>query len=202
LHRLKENQGLTGAKGEGYSVARNPCVIFLDSDDYFVDGVGSAVQDELNGATNYPIVFFRCQTRGGDFIGQKQGERFEIDLPTYLRFVSFGEAFVALNKRHIGGQMLYETGLRSHEGLGYSRVIAKFGPAFMSDIIARVYVTEGEDRLSTRRIKLIQMPRLAQGHMMMLREFGSKMGILRFVMTFLKAFSYAIVGNINAMIKR
>ena len=196
LLRLADNVGVTGAKNAGYAAARNSWIIFLDSDDHFIPGAGRAIEAELQTATEFSIVFFRCRTHFGTFVGTREGERRIIDLATYLRHTSFGEALIAINKRRAGETGPYETKLRGYEGLGCARVIRRAGPALLSNVVGRTYVTEGADRLSTRRSWFRRMPRLAKGHATMILEFGFQMGPIKLLNLGLKAGIYYVVGSL------
>jgi glycosyltransferase involved in cell wall biosynthesis len=191
---LQENIGVSGAKNIGYTNSSGEWVVFLDSDDYFEKGVATHIVNELQLSSESPIVFFRCRTQAGDFVGEREGERLKLNLKTYLRYTSFGESLTAINKRLIKSSVPYVQTLRGYEGIGCARLIRDFGPAVLSNVVARIYVISGGDRLSTRQGFLSRLPLLAKGHFMMLREFSPQMSRLKNLALFFKAFIYFVVG--------
>lgn len=193
---LKENLGVSGAKNEGYKVSDSDWVLFLDSDDFYEDNVGFSVLSELQLSKDSPIVFFRCRNDKGDFVGQKEGQRFSIDLRSYLRNTSFGEALTAINKNLTKSTLPFIQPLRGYEGIGCARLIRDFGPAILSDVVARVYVTSGSDRLSVRKGFLMRLPLLAKGHFMILQEFSDQLSAKHYFSLLMKALVYFVAGNI------
>jgi len=191
----KVNLGVTGSKNEGYKVARHDWVIFLDSDDWYLESAGADLLNELNANSKQPIVFFRCVDQAGNFVGQLFEQSRLLDLRTYLQHASFGEALTAVNKKMVGSQLPYVSNLRGYEGIGCCRLIDQFGPAFLSGVVARVYDQRGDDRLSVPSGMLRRMPLLAQGHMLMLKEFGANMRLSRAIGYLLKALVYYVCGK-------
>ena len=59
------NVGVSGAKNIGYQVAKFNWVVFLDSDDWYIDGVGEKMARELRFNQHRPIIFFRCINHEG-----------------------------------------------------------------------------------------------------------------------------------------
>lgn len=196
------NLGVTGAKNLGYKSARGEWTIFLDSDDAYVDGAGTAMGAEMAASNRSPLIFFRCIDETGRFVGDLQNVRRVIDLHTYLRYTSFGEALTAVNKSLCGASPPYVAELRGYEGLGCARLIEKHGAALLSDVVGRIYTTEGDDRLSSARGMLKRMPLLARGHYLMVSEFGRQMSITQGMALVLKASVYRLAGLINGIIPK
>lgn len=191
---LPDNIGVTGAKNVGFTSALGDWVVFLDSDDEYVQGAGPIVKLQLETAPSRPIVFFRCQDQDKAFVGTHKGEEIELDLNTYLRHTSFGEALTAINKRIVGDDSPYPAELRGYEGIGCCRLINEFGPALLSRHVARVYYTDGLDRLSVSKGFLDRMPLLAKGHWTMVKEFWQGLGPTRSFIYLAKAATYLILG--------
>jgi glycosyltransferase involved in cell wall biosynthesis len=188
------NLGVTGAKNVGYSMARCEWVIFLDSDDWFVENIDRQILAEFNLYSNAPIIFFRCTDQNGKFVGVRFEQSQLIDLPTYLQNTSFGEALTAINKKLVQNEP-YVTELRGYEGLGCCRLIAEFGPAVLSSVVARVYDQGGNDRLSINSGMFKRMPLLAKGHWLLLKEFHGSMKNHKIVSYLFKIVIYYVIGN-------
>jgi glycosyltransferase involved in cell wall biosynthesis len=188
------NVGVTGAKNAGYAQAKGDWVIFLDSDDEFIQQAGRAMEEQLMVSTTRPIVFFRCRDHQGKFVGECEGIEVELGLKNYLKHTSFGEALTAVNKRLIGKNQPYPTDLRGYEGLGCCRLIQEFGPALLSKTDGRIYYTDGTDRLSLSRGLLSRMPLLAKGHWVMAKEFWAELDFTKVVGYLVKAFIYMVLG--------
>lgn len=201
LVALPANRGVTAAKNAGYARARTRWVVFLDSDDRYLEGCGSALQAELHDSAGRPIVFFRCQDEAGCFVGTRQGQRADLPLRDYLVHTSHGEALTAVNKALVRARP-YPASLRGYEGLGCARIIARHGPARLAAVVARVYDQRGEDRLSSRRAMFRRMPLLARGHLAMAREFRREMPAARRLRLFLVAAAYMLAGRAYAALTR
>jgi len=196
LIELRQNIGVTGAKNCGYEESNEDWVIFLDSDDAYLPDIGPAIEETLATSGASPIVFFRCQDQVGRFVGQRQGEDLQLDLSTYLKYTSFGEALTAVNKKLIGAAPPYLSDLRGYEGLGCCRLIRKFGPARLSAITARVYDTSGADRLSISAGLLRRLPLIARGHWILVREFGTLISSRNYLTLLIKASVYFLIGSL------
>jgi glycosyltransferase involved in cell wall biosynthesis len=196
IESLLENIGVTGAKNHGYVKAKGRWVIFLDSDDYYDSNVGKLILDDLESSAEQPIIFFRCRTQAGTFIGTKKHSILEIELRTYLKDGSYGEALTAFNKGMIGVLPPYISELRGYEGIGCAQIIKKYGPARLSKVIARVYVLDGKDRISNGKLFITRMPLISIGHIKMIKEFWREMSFSQVLLLGGKSFFYLIIGQL------
>ena len=71
----------------------------------------------------------------------------------------------------------------------------------LSKVVARRYNCSGKDRLSVSTGLLHRMSLLAQGHIIMVREFGSKMRWYKTVGYIIKAAAYGLIGNLYRLTK-
>ncbi|MGB6329372.1 MAG: glycosyltransferase family 2 protein [Halarcobacter sp.] len=197
---LEENLGVTGAKNRGFLEAKGEWVVFLDSDDLLVENCFVEMLNVFSTYEKFPIIFFRCINELNKFVGIKFEDNKILDLQEYLDNTSYGEALTAINKK-LDSAPPYITELRGYEGLGCTRLIYKYKNALLSNLIARVYVQNSQDRLSVNSGFLKRMPLLSKGHFLMLKEFGSFMTIKDRTFYFIKAISYYVVGNIYYFIK-
>lgn len=201
LVSLERNVGVTGAKNAGYAIAKTDWVIFLDSDDLLMPDISQAMLCELSAYNNNPIVFFRCQDQNGKLVGANQGLRLSLDLRSYIKCGSFGEALTAVNKRLHGEVPPYPQELRGYEGLGCCRIIRKFGPAILSPVVARVYYSGSADALSSLPGMLKRAKYLAIGHWIMSCEFRREMRSSQAWMYRIKAAVY-MAGHFVAAVAR
>lgn len=183
------NLGVTGSRNEGYVIARGEWALFLDSDDQLLRDAADEVVRTLVFNREKPIVFFRCIDERNRFVGRRFDRDVTLELKTYLKHMSYGEALVVVNKRLVGKPPFIKE-LRGHEGLGLSRIIKEHGPALLSRVIARRYNRDGGDRLSVSGGFAERMPLIARGHVRMIREFYRDMDPQRTVAYFLKASVY------------
>ena len=198
LKCLHKNLGVTGAKNYGFVTAKADWVFFLDSDDYYVQGSGYLMFAELRTSDAFPIVFFRCRTQDGVFIGKYEGFRILLDLRTYLQFTSFGEALTAINKLMVGDKPPYVDYLRGYEGIGCARLISSFGPALLSEKCTRIYVLGEGGQLSCGKIFNSRLRDIANGHLLLINEFGAHINLLHKLSLFIKAMYYHLKYKLNS----
>lgn len=194
------NRGVTGSKNEGYMASKFDWVIFLDSDDSFLQNVGKALVASLETYKDKPLLFFRCIDQKGNFVGKRFQGDVALDLDSYLEHMSYGEALTAVNKR-IVQQKPYIESLRGHEGIGCCRIISRYGPAMLSSLVVRRYDCSAADRLSVSTGLFSRMSLIAQGHLMLVHEFGARMRLARRLGYLVKAGAYSVVGTVYRVVE-
>ena len=172
LLAFEENRGVTAAKQGGAAIARSKWVIFMDSDDYFLDGCGAQVAKVLEAqGEDTPLVFFRCLDQStGHVIGPKLDEMLRLGIRDLLSRGTPGECMPAVRSNVIKA-MPYSEDLRGFESLTHARIIRRFGHAVVSPVIARAYCTDSQDRLSTRAGLRKRSCHLSRGYLRLLHEF-------------------------------
>ncbi|MDC4205853.1 MAG: glycosyltransferase family 2 protein [Candidatus Manganitrophus sp.] len=201
LLRNATNRGVTGSKNEGYLAAGGSWVIFLDSDDTLLQGVGEAMVSTLDIHSERSLVFFRCVDQIGNFVGTRFEKERLLDLETYLKHTSFGEALTAVNKNIVKREP-YIASLRGYEGLGCCRIIECHGAAVLSTVVARCYDLGVGDRLSVSASLFRRMPLLARGHLMLVHEFGERMRWGKVLGYLMKALVYGVAGGVYRCVER
>ena len=194
------NVGVTGSKNRGYLASAGDWVVFLDSDDILLPEAGRDMVAALYRYSNIPLVFFRCVDHNNKFVGQRFHSDVQLTIETYLAHTSFGEALTAVN-RNIVKQIPYIEELRGNEGIGCCRIIDCYGAGVLCNIVARQYDKTGDDRLSVFAGLFNRMPLIARGHLILVREFGSRMHWCKAVNYYLKAFVYTLIGRTYQFIK-
>lgn len=197
----ERNVGVTGSKNAGFDASLGDWVFFLDSDDTLSDNVWGAMLAVLQSAESRPIVFFRCKDQEGSVVGTRLETELLLDIKTYIRHTSYGEALTAINKGLVE-KAPYISALRGYEGLGCCRLIEKYGPAVLSTVVARRYDQSANDRLSVSHGFLRRMHLLARGHWMLVQEFGADMRLAQRLAYLLKAAVYFVVGGIYHLGRR
>ncbi|AXX91793.1 hypothetical protein CPU12_11460 [Malaciobacter molluscorum LMG 25693] len=196
----KKNLGVTGSRNRGFFLSSNDFVFFLDSDDEFISNNSKHILNYLNKNIDSPMIFFRCIDEKNNFVGTRFDFEKKIEIFEYIQKGSYGEILCVINK-NIVNDTPFEEELRGYEGLSLARIINKYGFAILSDVIARLYNCDGEDRLSVNSGFLRRMPLLSKGHFLMLKEFGKFMTLKSKFFYFIKAILYYIIGNIYNFMK-
>lgn len=91
--------------------------------------------------------------------------------------------------------------LRGGEGVDCSRIIARHGPALLSEVVAREYDTRKDDRLSSPKGFAASMPLLAKVHGLMLKEFGRQMSWRRRLRYCIGIIGYTLVGQLYRLVR-
>ncbi|WP_151945332.1 glycosyltransferase family 2 protein [Aliarcobacter butzleri] len=196
----KENLGVTGSRNIGFFYSKNSWVFFLDSDDELLSNNSEIILNSLNRNIDSPMIFFRCIDEKDNFVGTRFDFEKKIEIFEYIEKGSYGEILCVINKS-IVNDVPFEEKLRGYEGLSLARIINKYGFAILSDVVARLYNCDGDDRLSVSSGFLRRMPLLSKGHFLMLKEFGKFMTLKSKSFYFIKAMVYYVVGNIYYFIK-
>ena len=200
IYRLEANSGVTGAKNFGFLQSTADWVIFLDSDDEYVEECGDLLLDELTKHSCCPVVFFRCQDQSGNFVGRLEHKEVILDLSTYIEKTSYGEALTEINRTMIGKVPPYVASLRGYEGIGCSRLICQYGAAILSKHKARIYDTSSVDRLSISQGFYNRSLLLARGHFMMVSEFSSFMSMKTIAAYLFKSLVYFSIGKVYSVV--
>lgn len=201
LIQLKENIGVTGAKNAGYTAANGKWVVFLDCDDLLVAEKLKDMEKIFSENSNKPIIFFRCINQNGVFVGEWFEKERCLDIATYTKSSSFGEALTAINKSLVKIEP-YEKNLRGCEGIGCSRIILKFGDALLSNLVARVYFQDSSDRLSSPKGFLKRIKLIGKYHFLRVKEFHNHMTISMKLLTIIKVPIYYFIGSIYSVMTR
>ena len=173
----RKNLGVTGAKNSGARKATGEWIIFLDSDDKLLTNIGLKMKKIVQATPEFcSVVFFRCANEYGQLLGPEQTEESWLNLYAFLHQGTPGECLPVVRRSHFL-DFSYEEDLRGFEGLTYGKMIKCFGPVLVSSVVARVYGTENNDRLSTRTNIRKRGCLIALGYYRMIRLFYPVLGV-------------------------
>ena len=149
----------------------------MDSDDVFVTDRCSCACEVLESvADNCPIVFFRCINKSdGKLIGTFFENQISLNFRSFVNKGTPGECLPVVRTDCLM-KIPYSADLRGFEGLTYSELILKYGPAYLSTLILRKYCTEENlSRLSTKKAIKRRGFVIAKGYLRYLTRFGFKL---------------------------
>ncbi|WP_083961893.1 glycosyltransferase family 2 protein [Tepidiphilus margaritifer] len=189
--KLKENHGVTGAKNIGAFAARGDWLVFMDSDDFFLQNAGQIIQDELKRLAEFDMIFFRCIDEiSGVLIGSASAEC-SIDFRYILNKGTPGECLPVV-KRTTFLRHIYNEELRGCESLSYIKILHSGGRAYVSKEAVRVYRSKGDDRLSSRSNILKRADKMLKYNTALLRYIGSMTPKVAAKIT-IKAIAYGVI---------
>jgi glycosyltransferase involved in cell wall biosynthesis len=172
--RHETNLGVTAAKNSAFAQSSAGWVLFLDSDDEFIQESALAVAAVLLDHNDEALVFFRCVDQAGTLVGRRFDAPQRLSLPRYTTHTSYGEALVAINKA-VTPAPPFDADLRGYEGIGCARIIKRFGPALLATVVGRRYDRSRNDRLSGFLGTLKRAGHLARGHLRYISLCGNEM---------------------------
>lgn len=188
LFTLPLNNGVTYAKQFGAKQSTGYWIIFMDSDDHFINEKTSDIITCLENNCKYPIIFFRClDTVSLELIGENQNTPIVRNARELLLYGTLGECLPVVNRSAII-KYPFITSLKGFESLTYIQISNMIGDVLISPIIARYYNRdENIDRLSSRKNIKERSCELAQGNLMILKMFSSKLrfSVYRYVIKYM-----------------
>jgi glycosyltransferase involved in cell wall biosynthesis len=148
-NKLNINIGVTGAKNKGVELSTGNWIVFMDSDDYFLEITGQKFYDELVLKNDYDLLFFRCVDNDTNELIGPLREAYELTFEEMINFGTPGECLPVIKRKAIIN-FPYHTDLRGCESLSYYDMFYDNCKAYVSDIVVRGYDASGEDRLSLK----------------------------------------------------
>lgn len=174
------NKGVCAAKNTGAQAARGAWIIFLDSDDELIPESYSKVCMAIKDNEESPIHFFSCLAES-QAEGSASNLAEKINFAKYIKSGTGGEKLPVL-KRSVFSNCMYDEDMPGYEGLAYMRIIKMYGSVCIYDLPVRRYYTNNQDRLSARAGLWKRSGRLAIGHLRVIFEHYSSMGLLSILM--------------------
>ena len=142
------NKGVCSAKNTGAFNASNEWLIFLDSDDELLANAAQELIDIIVHNSETSLHFFRCVDSENQLIAKELYGSVSISLDEFLLSGTRGESLPVIRRQHFLNNS-YEEDINGFEGLSYAKIIMENGAAKLHNVVARVYYTDGDDRLST-----------------------------------------------------
>jgi glycosyltransferase involved in cell wall biosynthesis len=172
LYRLERNIGVTGAKNKGTELASGDWMVFMDSDDCFLDNIGKSIYDELNKNDNYDLLFFRCIDKELKKLIGPEKKSYDLTLSELINNGTPGECLPVVRKSVMLSHP-YPAKLRGCESLSYFSILEAGLKAFVSDLIVRQYDSTGTDRLSMKKSIIKRSDKLLEYHFKSLKYWNS-----------------------------
>lgn len=148
LIELGVNQGVAAAKNAGAQAATGDWLIFMDSDDWFVDAQVPAMLQNMQQKHAADVFFFRCRDQQSRaLIGRPMSAR-ELSLADMLNGGTPGECLPVV-RRSVILQHLYPAALRGSEGLSYLAMLKAGFRIHLSELVVREYDDISTERLSS-----------------------------------------------------
>ena len=187
-----QNGGSTAAKADGARSASGDWLVFLDSDDELLPEATTAMPAFIAAYRETPVFFFRCIDQAGRLIGPLVLPR-ALSLTDLLSVGTPGECLPVIS-RPAFVRFPPDNDPAAFEFLSTLRVVQAYGPAMLSDAIARRYYTEHEDRLTSRSGNLRRVKKHVEGFRRTLREFGALMPLRKRAAILVRIFCYSLIG--------
>lgn len=168
LVELPTNVGVAGAKNAGALHASGDWLIFMDSDDAFVDDAMADLRREIVSHPQDVIQFYRCRNFDTKSLIGPEQDAGEITLRRLLNGGTPGECLPIL-KRTEFLTAFYPTELRGSEALTYLQLAKSGCRIYLSSLVAREYDDSGNDRLSNRRGVYKRAPLLIKHNLRLLK---------------------------------
>jgi len=189
------NGGSTVAKADGARNASGDWLVFLDSDDELLPEAASAMLAVIDAHRDTATFLFRCVDQTGRLIGPPMTPRL-LSLSYLVAVGTPGECLPVISRAAFLRFPPDDDPL-GFEFLSTLRVVQAYGPAVLSDVVARRYYTDLGDRLSSRAGNLRRAKKHVDGLRRMLREFGALMPWRKRLDVFIRIFCYGVVASVT-----
>jgi glycosyltransferase involved in cell wall biosynthesis len=185
------NGGSTVAKSDGARTASGDWLVFLDSDDELTPGAAHAMPAFVDAHRDAAVCFFRCIDQTGHLIGPPMPLRM-LSLEYLLAVGTPGECLPVISRTAFLEYPADNDPL-GFEFLATLRIVRAYGPAALSDAVARRYYTSHDDRLSSRTGNLQRAKKHVVGLRRTLSEFGTLIPWRKRLGIFLRIFCYSVI---------
>lgn len=185
---LNENLGVTGAKNYGATKAEFDWVVFMDSDDCFLDCVGDDLKFELKRLSQFDLLFFRCMDLESKELIGASCKAYELTFRDFLNEGTPGEC-LPIVRRDVIAKFPYPEDLRGGESLSYKDMLFSGVKGYVSSLVVRLYDSSGDDRLSLLSSRIKRSRGLFKYHLRDFKYF-SKLTVKKKIFLFLRLLKY------------
>jgi glycosyltransferase involved in cell wall biosynthesis len=197
----QENRGVCHARNLGVTKAKNDWILFLDSDDELLSGVGFSLEAFLGYLDGASLHFFGCINENGENVGKKLPGSNKITFNDLVLNGTRGESLPIL-KRSLILKHPYDEDLRGVEGLTYLKIVKEIGHAMIHDYPLRRYFSSHNDRLSSKKQMLNRSKDIFVGYKRMLNLFYKDLSYLSCSLLILKLLNSFIRYRITSIINK
>jgi glycosyltransferase involved in cell wall biosynthesis len=191
LVERQRNGGSTVAKADGARRASGDWLVFLDSDDELLPEASRSIPGFIGAHLDAPVFLYRCIDQEGHPIGPPVSPR-PLSFDELLAGGTPGECLPVIS-RIAFLEFPTDNDILAFEFMSLLRIVRAYGPAMLSDAVARRYHMDGADRLTSRTGNLRRARQHARGFGRMLQEFGPMMPFWKRLALRLRILCYSLI---------
>jgi glycosyltransferase involved in cell wall biosynthesis len=187
--RNSKNRGVTYSKNRASKLVVKGWCVFLDCDDFIVEGGRLALESELLKYPSQVVFMFHCANM--PVVGN---EGSFLTCCDYVRHGTGSESLTAINK-NIWKKAPYYGALRGYEGLGVMRILkVTRQQMYLSNVRPRFYSNDSGLRLSYGFGLLSRLSLIGKGHLKVVHDFRQCLGLVHSIKFLTKGFLYRVFG--------
>jgi glycosyltransferase involved in cell wall biosynthesis len=199
--KLDENSGVVKARNEGAKIAKGQWLIFLDSDNEIICDNKIEFENILINTSSI-LVMFRCIDDYNNLIGP-------LELNSVMSYKiainnDYSETLGVCKKEFYLEEYTKKdvVGLRRFESIAFYRLLKKYEPFQISNLVMRKYSYNANDRLSSSKGVMKDSYLFLKGYVILIKDHFWYMGIKRLTKCIAAVCFYALHTIINKIFFR